>query len=283
MLALAIGLAVTRALEPLDRLAREVRGREASRLAPIAAAGAPAEVAPLVAATNELFARLERSFENERRFTGDAAHELRTPLAGLRTQAEVALTTASDARRRQALERVVEGVDRAARLVDQMLALARLDASQAVLAHAPVDLGAACAEAVAAAAPGGSADGVEVDLRVDGQPRTHGDRVMLAALVRNLVDNALRFSPRPGRVEVRAWQEPAHGCIAVDDAGPGVDPALRERIFDRFYRAPEARGAGSGLGLSIAHRVVELHGGSIAASASALGGLRIEARFPSLR
>ena len=280
---LAIGLwfAVTRALRPLERLADEVRGREAGRLAPITANDVPAEVAPLVAATNQLFARLEDSFENERRFTGDAAHELRTPLAALRTHAEVALTTAHDERRRRALQQVVEGVERATGVVDQMLALARLDAQGAHSEFTEVDLVAACDEAILGARPAAMRRDVDLVLDAPAPVRVRADPAMLVALVRNLVDNALRFSPDASQVRVAVGEEGARAVLAVEDAGPGVEPALRERIFDRFFRGPDGRGAGSGLGLSIVRRVVELHGGTVRASSSAtLGGLRVEVRMP---
>ena len=283
LLALALWLAVTRALRPLERLAHEVRGREAGRLGPIAAPDAPAEVEPLVSATNQLFARLEQSFENERRFTGDAAHELRTPLAALRTQAEVALTTANDERRRRALEQVVQGVERATRLVEQMLMLARLDAGDALPGFAPVDLAAACREAVVEAGPHAHARDIDVALEVDARPRVNGDGVMLLALLRNLLDNALRFAPDSGKVRVGLRLEGGLACLAVEDSGPGVAPESRGRIFDRFFRGADGRGQGSGLGLSIVRRVVELHGGLLAATSSpALGGLRVEVRLPAL-
>ena len=284
LLAVVLWLAVTRALRPLERLAHEVRGREAGHLAPIAAPDAPAEVEPLVTATNQLFARLEESFAAERRFTGDAAHELRTPLAALRTQAEVALTTQSDERRRRALEQVVQGVERATRLVEQMLTLARMDAGDALPAFAPVDLAAVCREAIDDLGAVARARAVEVALDAQGvAPQVKGDAVMLFALVRNLLDNALRFAPDAGEVRVIVRQHEGRAAIDVEDSGPGVAPEIRGRIFDRFFRGQDGRGPGSGLGLSIARRVVELHGGTIAASSSAaLGGLRVEVRMPAL-
>jgi two-component system sensor histidine kinase QseC len=272
---------VTRAQRPLEALAREVGGREARNLALIEAPGAPAEIAPLVAETNQLLMRLARSFDNERRFTGDAAHELRTPLAALRTQAEVALTTASDDRRRRALEQVVAGVERATRLVEQMLLLARLDAADLTPAFAPVDLAKTCREAMADAAARARDRNVEVALDAQGELVVPGDPVMLLALARNLVDNAARYAPDSGQVRVTLRREERSACLSVEDAGPGVPPEQRERIFERFYRGTEGRGEGSGLGLSIVRRVVELHGGSLGASSSpALGGLRVEVRLP---
>ena len=282
VLAAALWLAVTRAMRPLERLAHEVGGREAGRLAPIAAPDAPAEIVPLVAATNRLFARLEQSFENERRFTGDAAHELRTPLAALRTQAEVALTTASDERRRRALEQVVQGVERATRLVEQMLMLARLDARAEQPAFGEVDLAAVCEEAILEARTKAGARDVDVVLDAEGKARVSGDAGMLLALARNLLGNALRYAPDSGQVRLTLRGDGPTVSLCVEDSGPGVAPEQRARIFDRFFRGQEARGTGSGLGLSIVRRVVELHQGTVAASASpGLGGLRVEVRLPA--
>ena len=283
LLAIALWFAVTRALRPLELLAQEVRGREAGRLTPLAAPDVPAEVEPLVAATNQLFVRLERSFENERRFTGDAAHELRTPLAALRTQAEVALTTGSDERRQRALGQVVQGVERATRLVEQMLMLARMDAGDALPAFAPVELAHLCHEAMRELGNRSLERGVKVALEAPAGLHVRGDFVMLLALVRNVLDNALRFAPDDGQVRLSVFRDGERARITVEDSGPGVPPDDRARIFDRFYRGSDGRGPGSGLGLSIAHRVVQLHGGTLAASSSpTLGGLRVEIFLPAL-
>ncbi len=280
LLGLAIWFGVSRALAPLDRLANDVRGRQPQQLNAVALGDAPTEVRPLVDALNQLFARVEASFDKERRFTGDAAHELRTPLAALRTQAEVALTTASEERRRRALEQVIAGVDRAARLVEELLALARLDAP-GTRAREAVDLAAVArdvADEAQAARPGRA---VSVIAPADGHAVVAGDAATLHALVRNLVVNALQHAPERGQVRIGIARVDAHVRLSVEDNGPGVAPELRERIFDRFFRVG-ASGAGSGLGLSIVRRIVELHEGRVAAGASEeLGGLRVDAIFPA--
>ncbi|HET7730837.1 MAG TPA: ATP-binding protein [Usitatibacter sp.] len=284
LVGLVLWLAVSRALRPLEQLAGEVRGREADRLSPIAAGQAPREVEPLIAALNQLFGRLARSFENERRFTGDAAHELRTPLAALKTHAEVALTTASDERRRRSLQQVVDGVDRASRLVEQLLALARLDAAQSGYEET-VDIARLAREALEPMQPEASRRGVwlRVKAPVEGV-RVPGEGSMLQALVRNLAENAVRHAPVKGVVRVGVHEDAGMAVVEVEDSGPGVPPELRERIFDRHFRAPGDSGGAAGLGLSIARRVVELHGGTISATSSAaLGGLKVQARIPLAR
>ena len=283
LLAIALWLAVERGLRPLERLRGEVHQRGAGRLDPLPEAEAPAEVAPLVAEMNDLFRRLEQSFHAERRFTGDAAHELRTPLAALRAHAEVALTSESGERRRRSLERVVQGVERATRTVEQMLLLARIDADRAFGELAPVELGPVCREAAAEATSPETAQGIRVEVDAPASVGVRGNRPMLLGLVRNLVDNALRFAPEGGRVRLGLRREDGEAVIAVEDSGPGVPPELRERIFDRFYRGDDPRGAGSGLGLSIVRRIAQLHGGSASAGASAqLGGFRVEVRIPAM-
>jgi two-component system sensor histidine kinase QseC len=276
LIGVALWVAVSRAVAPLERLADEVRGRKADRLSPLAAEHAPEEVAPLVAALNQLFERLGRTLENERRFTGDAAHELRTPLAALKTHAEVALTTASDERRRRSLEHVVEGVDRASRLVEQLLTLARLDAARAGY-DTPVDLVELAQEVLAPMRTLGR--GREVEVRLDAQRSpalVHGEGTILHALLRNLVENAVRHAPEHGTARVRIGAEMGQIRLDVEDSGPGVAPELRSRIFDRHFRAPGSSGGAGGLGLSIAQRVAELHGGRIEAGESVdLGGLRV--------
>ena len=282
LIGLALWLAVARGLAPLERLAAEVRGREAGHLAPLEAHAAPAEIEPLLAALNQLFTRVERSFENERRFTGDAAHELRTPLAALRTHAEVALSTASEERRRRSLEQVVEGVDRAARLVEQMLTLARLEAAQEGYGTT-LDLATAAGEALESLRAAAASRKVQVRFYVPtGGVAVRGDAAMLRALVRNLVENAIRHAPEGGVATVTVSRAGSDATLVVEDSGAGVPPELRERIFDRHFRAPGESGGAAGLGLSIARRVAQLHGGTIAAREGVkLPGLRIEVRLPA--
>ena len=279
LIAVAVWIAVSRGLAPLNALAREVGSREASRLSPVAASEAPREVMPLVEELNRLFERLEHSFASERSFTGDAAHELRTPLAAIKTQAEVALSTASDERRRHALEQVVAGVQRATALVEQLLALARLDAS-AQPSREAVDLGGIVGDVVRELTTPATRARVEI-VEAEGEAYlVEGDAVLLHMLARNLLDNALRYSADAAvRVTVARARDALR--LDVEDAGPGVEPALRGRIFDRFFRVPGIQ-PGSGLGLSIVRRIVELHRGRIDASQSdELGGLRVTVVLPA--
>ncbi len=284
-LAVAIWLAVGVGLAPLGRFAGEVERRAPDNLAPLALARVPREVLPLQQALNALFARLRQSRELERRFTADAAHELRTPLAAIRTQAEVALNADDGAQARRALANVVGGAERATRLVEQLLTLARLDPQTALERPQPIGLRALAHDAVAAQAPFAARRNIDLGL-LPGEERTvHGDPLLLAVLLRNLVDNAVRYTPPGGRVDLAV--EEAHAArggyplLRVTDSGPGIAPAAREQAFERFHRGSDRREEGSGLGLSIVRRIAELHRATLTLDEGPGGrGLTVRVGFP---
>jgi two-component system sensor histidine kinase QseC len=281
LLAALIWSGVNRALAPLDRVGAEIARRTPQQLDPLATAPVPLEVRPLVEALNRLLARLEDALTSERRFTANAAHELRTPLAALKAQAQVAQRSASDAERRHALEQIVRGTDRATRLIEQMLTLARLDPESVPVQHAPVDLVALAAEVVGELAPQALARRIELALAEAPSTTVAGDVALLAVLLRNLVENAIRYTPETGHVEVALHPAARAVELTVTDSGPGIPAAERERVFERFYRLNEGgRAAGSGLGLSIARRIADLHGAGIALDDAPGGGLRVRVRLP---
>jgi two-component system sensor histidine kinase QseC len=258
LLAAFVWLTIGRAVRPLDRLGQEVAQRKADNLRPLALSVAPREVIPLVRSLNALFDRVGRLIENERRFTSDAAHELRTPLAALKTQAQVAKGATDDGVRQHALDRVIEGCDRASRLVDQLLTLARLEPDAAGPTES-ADLAGLARQVVAGLAP--FALGKEVDVEVRGPEAlfVEGHPDLLFVLLRNLVDNAIRYSPVGGIVRVDIDRGPDGARITVCDQGPGIAPDQRARIGQRFYRVLGTGESGSGLGLSIVQRIVEIH------------------------
>jgi two-component system sensor histidine kinase QseC len=281
VLALLIWLAVGAGLAPLAAVAREVGRRDPDNLAHIEAGNAPREIAPLVAALNALFDRLRDSLEQERRFTADAAHELRTPLAAVKTQAQVAIGATNDAERARALANVVGGADRAARLVEQLLVLARLDPQTALPPGQAVDLLSLARQGVAEIAPAAAAKGVEVGLAAGEAAQVAGDAVLLAVLLRNLLDNAVRYTPAGGEVEVSVRRADGGVVLAVVDNGPGIPEAERGRVFDRFHRLLGSGEEGSGLGLSIVRRIADLHRAQVRLDAGPAGrGLRAEVTFP---
>jgi two-component system OmpR family sensor kinase/two-component system sensor histidine kinase QseC len=209
----------------------------------------------------------------------DAAHELRSPLTALKLQLKLLREAADDASRRLAAEQLAQGVERAARLVEQLLALARTEPG-APLANEPLDLADVARQALADLLPLASARGSDLSLQADAPVPLHGDRAGLTALVRNLADNALRYSPPGARVVLRAALDDGAPCLWVDDAGPGIAPEDRAKVFDRFVRRRAHDEAGSGLGLAIVRSVAQRHGATVALADSPLGGLRVTVRWP---
>jgi two-component system sensor histidine kinase QseC len=282
LLALLVWLGVGEGLRPLSRVAEEVERREPDALDPMPEGGSPKEVRPLVRALNALFQRLDRALKEERLFTADAAHELRTPLAALRIHAQVALRAEDPTRRRQALERIVEGVDRATHLVEQLLTLARADTqAEGGLTLADVDLKAVASDVLEELAPWALARGTEVSL--EGEAATvDGDQPGLRILLRNLVDNAVRYTPAGGIVGVRVETGADAVVLTVTDTGPGIPPAQRAAVLERFHRGETAGMSGSGLGLSIVQRIAELHGARLDLTEGRAGqGLSVRVSFPA--
>ncbi len=267
-LALLLVIAIGFALAPLRQLARDVAQRAPDRLDPLPLESLPTEVAPLVTRLNSLFADIVRSLEHERRFTADAAHELRTPLAALKAQAQVALASVDDMERMHALTQIIVGCDRATHLVAQLLTLARLDGGTP---HPMQDLALRqVAEEVLAMSAGDAIErGCDLVLS-DGDSLVHGDPLLLEVLLRNLVDNALRHSGGT-QIEVSIAVQGAQAVLTVSDNGRGIAAERRERVQQRFYRGANADSSGSGLGLSIVRRIAELHGGTLAIGSPAAG------------
>ncbi len=283
ILALLIWLGIGRGLAPLSRIAGEVAVRSHDNLQPLARSGAaPEEVKPLVCALDGLLARLQSAFERERHFTADAAHELRTPLASLKVQAQVALRAQEESQRRHALQQIIGGVDRTTRLVAQLLTLARLEPEASVETLTPVDLQALAFEMVEELRPAANRKGVALRLGDDGPESILGHPAALQVLIRNLVENAVLYSPAGGWVEVSIT--PGTDCLelSVSDSGPGIPPEEAALVFERFYRGANQSGVvGSGLGLSIVRRIAEIQGAEIRLDKASSGnGLRVRVAFP---
>lgn len=283
LLGAAVWVAVGSALRPVDAVAREVRGRKPDFLEPLPTSAAmPVEIAPLVEALNGLFGRVSAAIDNERRFTADAAHELRTPLAALKVQAQVA-QRAADEPRRQALQQVLQGVERMTHLVEQLLTLARVDPGQqgipAVRQQLPFshcDLRRLAEQVCAELMPAALSKGVLLEIEPGPAAPLLGNAGLLATLLRNLVDNAIRYVPAGGSVALSLGA----GELRVADNGPGIAAADRERALRRFHRLVGSEQGGSGLGLSIVSRIAELHGAAISLGETAGGGLTVCVSFP---
>jgi len=281
LLGLLIWFGVARGLRPLQTLSRQVAARRPDNLAPLEVATAPVEVVPLVEGLNQLFARVRVSLESERRFTADAAHELRTPLAAIKTQAQVARAATAEAERRHALDNVLIGCDRATHLVEQLLTLARLE-PETLKHHERCDLHALAVTAVAELAPAAIDKDIDLQLAEGDALRVPGEPALLAILLRNLIDNAIRYSPRHSVVRVMVANTGDGAELTVIDQGPGIPAESRVLIWERFYRVLGTGEAGSGLGLSIAKRIADLHGATISLSEGDAGqGLRVSVVFPA--
>jgi len=281
VLALVVWWVAKLTLRPLNTLATEVQTRDGQSLAPLPTQSLPEEVSPLVGAFNQLLQRLSQSLDTQRAFVSDAAHELRSPLTALKLQLQMLRRAADEPAREAATSALASGIDRATRLVEQLLALARSEPGAPALAMAPLDLSEIVRQAVADTVPMALNRGVEIELFADRPVQVQGDRASLSAMVRNLADNAVRYSPRGAGVELRVLQEPGAAIVHVDDGGPGIPPSERERVFDRFYRRTSNDEPGTGLGLPIVKSVASRHGGSVTLDDSPLGGLRATVRLPA--
>ncbi len=261
-----VWIAIRRGLLPLDTVTRQVGDCAPERLHAVVPESAPEEIRPLVEALNDLFLRVERAIDNERRFTADAAHELRTPLAALAAQIQVAARARNDAERNHALEFLTTGMARTSRLVDQLLTLARLEPELAAAPAVGVGLDSLAQEVCADHGPQALAK--DIALELDAEPVTiAADEDLLRILLRNLIDNAIRYTPAGGRVAVTVAVAGAGASgkarLTVSDSGPGIPPAERSRVFERFARLAGQETDGSGLGRSIVRRIAELHGATV--------------------
>ena len=282
LLALAVWWLLGRLFVPVDRVRAQVARRQPQDLFAVDEADLPAEVQPLVRELNALFERVRRAFAAQQDFVADAAHELRSPLAALKLQAQGLRRAADDAARERAVARLESGIDRAARLVEQLLVLARQEAAASPMA--PVDLRQVARLALADVAASAQARGIDAGL-LDGAPTTCtvlGVAEELRLMLRNLLDNAIKYTPEGGCVDVALSQDEAGTCLRVEDSGPGVPEAERERVLGRFYRSPQSaqQAAGSGLGLAIVQAIAERHGAALVLERSGrLGGLCVRVGF----
>jgi two-component system OmpR family sensor kinase len=283
-LAVFVWFGIARSLRPLESLARDVEQRSPLLLTPLPESGLPREVRPLVLALNGLLARLDTAQDAQRAFIADAAHELRTPLTAVHLQAQLVERAGSDAERGAALGELKAGLDRATRLVAQLLTLAREEPGVQAAPFAPVALGDLARAAVAEHAAQALAAGVDLGLADATPALVSGDAPSLRTLLSNLVDNAVRYTPRGGRVDVGVMREDGAVALTVRDSGPGIPAEERERVFDRFHRGAQGSTvAGNGLGLAIVKRIAERHGATIALGtglgSGAAPGLGVTVRF----
>jgi two-component system sensor histidine kinase QseC len=263
VLAFLLWFGVARGLQPLANVINELKMREPANLLPLQIELAPREIVPLIQRLNKLFVRINASMQKERRFTADAAHELRTPVAGIKAQVQVANAATSNAEREHALNNAILGCDRASHLIEQLLTLARLDnLSQAITEQC--HLKTLAAEMIAAIAPAALSKGVRLELVDSADITILGNPVLLRILLRNLIDNAVLHSPAGTTVHVGIALVDQQIQLTVSDNGPGIPPEEMSRVLERFYRPAGTQASGSGLGLSIVKQIAGIHGATLA-------------------
>jgi two-component system sensor histidine kinase QseC len=276
VLLVLLGLLTRYGLRPLADLARRIAGRPAGTLEPIRLPRSTREIAPVVEALNGLL-------ERERRFTADAAHELRTPLAALKVHTQNAVRAASAEERKASLERVQAAVERSARLAEQMLAYSRATAARSAAPAQAVSLRQVLEDALDDVLPALRARGQKIAVTTEppvDEIVVPGDHEKLVSLVRNLLDNAARYAPERSTVQVELHQGPESVSLSVTDEGPGIPAELRERVFESYYRIPGAPGEGSGLGLAIVREIAAQHGATVGITQGAQGrGTRVAVTF----
>lgn len=281
--AILLFIGIRRGLAPLERLREQIAERSPSDLRPVDDSGVPREVLPLVASLNHLLGRLDGAIVSQQQFIGNAAHQLRTPLAGLSAHAELALREPAGGELKRLLAMVHGETRRTTHLVNQLLALARAEPSVAGDAvRAPVDLH----DVVNLAATDSVRRAIEkdIDLGFDLRPaRMLGEALLLRELVANLLDNAISYTPPKGTITVRTYSHDGSSIVEVEDDGPGIAPELRARVFERFYRVPGTPAEGCGLGLAIVKDIATRHGGVVSLDSGTGGqGTLARATFPRL-
>ena len=280
---LLIWLAVSDGLRPVQQLTRDIQHLSTERLTPVDEDTVPLEIRPLTNALNGLMERLKQALSAERRFAADASHELRTPLAVIRTYAQLAQRSTDSGEREESLDQLIQGVDRATRLVSQLLTLARLEPDGSEIERGAWSLCDAVAQVVDEKQAAAQAKSIEMIQEIpDGDPcvvAVHPS--MLDILVRNLVENAIKYSPDRGWVRIRVETGAEQVILRVADSGPGIPGVEKKRVFERFYRTGGQSASGAGLGLSIVQRICELHGiGIQLLDGGTSHGLLVEMRFP---
>ena len=281
VLTVGVWWAIRQGMQPMRQLGQVLTDRQPQALQPVKLDKAPSEMAPMVAALNGLFDRIACLMESERRFTADAAHELRTPIAAIRMQAQVALAESDDALRRHALLSTLDGCDRITHLVEQLLTLSRLEAGATPPTQA-VDLSALARQVVGDMAASAIDKEQTIEVQAEQAAIVKGDSTLLSVLIRNLVDNAIRYSPRQATIKVLVEAHAGEIRLQVEDSGPGLNEADSQRVGDRFFRVLGTEQSGSGLGMSIVKRVASAHLASTHLHRSTtLGGLAVEVTWPA--
>lgn len=283
---LLIWIIIGNQFKSLSKLAKQIANRAPTHLDPVDTDKIPTEIKPVVDEINNLLMRLQQGLEREKRFAADAAHELRTPLAALKTQAQVALKTQDPKERNLALRNLIHGVNRSSRIVQQLLTLSRLvPEASPITDHENVKIAKLASEIIAQIAPSAIEKNIDISLDCsDDQIIVHGNPTALSILIRNLIDNAVRYTGHGGQVTVNITTTNKHIIFQVADTGPGIPIELRSRVFERFFRVLGNQSPGSGLGLAIVQQIATLHHATVnLTNPQHQSGLIVEVLFPKIK
>lgn len=283
VLAFLIYVTVGNSLKPLNKIAAEIANRQSESLKPIEIADVPVESHAMISALNDLFGRLQKAIENITLFTANAAHELRTPLAVQKIHAQVALQSTTEEGRNEALNEIVHSVEHATTLVDQLLTLSRLDPHGELSKEDYVNICDVTESVLADLAPTSIAKDIDLGLDAPDDCIIRGRVGLINILVRNLVENAIRHTPNGGKIDVSVYASGGYTTLTISDNGPGIPAEEREYVFERFYRSQDNEQIGTGLGLSMVKRIIDIHNAEIHLGDSELGGLKVEVRFELAR
>jgi two-component system sensor histidine kinase QseC len=286
LLGLNIWLIIGKGLDSLRRVADEVSHREPHYLEPVDVSSVPIEIKPLVEELNKLFLRLRLALEREKRFAADAAHELRTPLAALKAQAQLALKVSQDVQLQEIIHKIIASVDRSAHIVQQLLTLSRIVPEEANTLQdiAPVNMHKLAVDEISLLVSAALEKNIELELICEDETATiEGNMTALSIMLRNLVDNAIRYSPANSFVQVKIENLANEVVLSVKDNGPGIPAELRSRVFERFFRILGTKQSGSGLGLAIVQQIAMLHHAKVKLSSPDHGtGLIVTVSFPKV-
>ncbi|HEX7675934.1 MAG TPA: ATP-binding protein [Bdellovibrio sp.] len=259
IIGLILWLAVSLGLKPLSNLADAIQKQSPTNLSPIQVPDLPSEVIPVVQSLNNLLLVVDNAMTKEKEFTDNAAHELRTPLAGIKAQVEAALRSDNEEEQHKHLVAINHGVDRTSRIVSQLLALARLEPENLQVNFSSIDLNSLVAQAIAKWTPQALAKNIDLGMEATGEYQVRGDTLWLDLMISNLIDNAIRYSPAHSKVDIELTRQNEKILVIITDNGPGIPKEDRERVFDRFVRLKGHNTEGSGIGLAVVKKIADLH------------------------
>ncbi|MEJ2141412.1 MAG: ATP-binding protein [Gammaproteobacteria bacterium] len=282
ILTFMIWFGVGRGLSPLLQFTQEISQRSPGNLKPVTSDSLPAEINPLATALNDLLVQLADALQKERNFTDDAAHELRTPLAALKTQAQVAMRSSNNQERQHAIKQIIEGVDRATHIVQQLLSLARLNQEKTEITKTSINLNNFVAEIIAQYANLAINKNIDIGLDGDNDIQINTETTVLSMLLGNLLDNAIKYTPDNGNINITIKRVKKYITLSIVDTGPGINQDLKQRVFDRFYRIPNRNNiSGCGLGLSIVQQCANILSAKLEIADNFPTGLAITIKLPA--